>query len=157
VAYNPLVGDPTYSATLASEFNLVTPENDMKWAPIHPQQFEYSFTRADAIVEHAAQSGSGVHGHTLVWHNQIPGWLSSGSFSRDAMIDILRDHIYTVAGRYSGYVVAWDVVNEAFESDGSLRNTLWLSRIGPDYLDLAFQFASEADPYANLVYNDYSN
>ncbi len=98
-----------------------------------------------------------VHGHTLVWHNQVPSWLASGSFTRDEMIDILRDHIYTVAGRYSGTIAAWDVVNEAVNDDGSLRNTLWLSRIGPEYLDLAFQFASDADPNARLVYNDYGN
>jgi endo-1,4-beta-xylanase len=73
------------------------------------------------------------------------------------MIEILRDHIYTVAGRYSGYAVAWDVVNEAFNDDGTLRNTLWLNRIGPDFIDLAFQFASEADPYSHLIYNDYGN
>lgn len=155
VAYGPLVGEPPYADTLGREFSILTPENDMKWAPIHPQQFVYSFDRADALVSFAGQNGMTVHGHTFVWHNQVPAWLASGSFTRDEMIDILRDHIYTVAGRYSGSIAAWDVVNEAVNDDGSLRNTLWLNRVGPEYLDLAFQFAGDADPNAHLVYNDY--
>jgi len=157
VAYGPLVTEPIYGEVLAREFNLFTPENEMKWAPIHPQRSQYSFARADALVDFAAANGIALHGHTLVWHQQVPDWLSSGSFTRDEMVDILRDHIYTVAGRYSGYAVAWDVVNEAFNDDGTLRHTLWLDRIGPDYIDLAFQFASDADPYSQLIYNDYGN
>lgn len=157
VAYGPLIDEPIYGQTLGREFNLFTPENEMKWAPIHPQRFQYSFARADALVDFAAANGIALHGHTLVWHQQLPAWLSSGSFTRDEMIEILRDHIYTVAGRYSGYAVAWDVVNEAFNDDGTLRSTLWLDRIGPEYLALAFQFASDADPYSQLLYNDYSN
>ena len=157
VAYGPLIGEAIYADTLGREFSILTPENDMKWAPIHPQQFQYSFDRADALVAFAGANGMTVHGHTLVWHNQIPSWLSSGSFTRDEMIDILRDHIHTVVGRYSGAIAAWDVVNEAVNDDGSLRSTLWLTSIGPEYLDLAFQFTSDADPNARLVYNDYGN
>ena len=157
VAYDPLTGEAIYADTLGREFSILTPENDMKWAPIHPQQFQYSFERADALVAFAGGNGMTVHGHTLVWHSAIPSWLSSGSFTRDEMIDILRDHIYTVVGRYNGSIAAWDVVNEAVNDDGSLRSTLWLSSIGPEYLDLAFRFASDADPNAPLVYNDYGN
>src|SRR5215472_9963363 len=98
VAYGPLIAEPIYGGVLGREFNLFTPENEMKWAPIHPQQDQYSFARADALVDFAAANGIALHGHTLVWHQQVPDWLSSGSFTRDAMVDILRDHIYTVAG-----------------------------------------------------------
>src|SRR5712692_5925914 len=85
IAYNPLVREPIYSDTLQREFNILTPENDMKWSPIHPQRFRYDFTRADAMVNFAATYGMAVHGHTLVWHSQNPGWLTSGSFSRKEM------------------------------------------------------------------------
>jgi endo-1,4-beta-xylanase len=158
VAYGPLVAEPTYGDTLRREFNILTPENELKWASVHPQPSQYRFDQADELFAFAASNDLVVHGHTLVWHNQLPPWLTAGRFSRDEMIDILRNHIHTVAGRYSGrYLVAWDVVNEAINDDGTLRNTLWLDRIGPDYIDLAFQFASEADPQARLIYNDFGN
>ena len=158
VAYSPLLREPLYGDTLRREFDILTPENEMKWEPLHPARSFYDFTRADALMAFAAANDMVVHGHTLVWHNQLPQWLTAGAFGRDEMIEILRDHIRTVAGRYSGrYLVAWDVVNEAFNDDGTLRRTLWLDRIGADYLDLAFQFASEADPTARLIYNDYGN
>jgi endo-1,4-beta-xylanase len=99
-----------------------------------------------------------IRGHTLVWHNQLPGWLTGGNFTRDEVTQILRDHILTLAGRYRGRVWAWDVVNEAIsDSMGSLRTgSFWYQAIGPDYIKLAFQFAREADPAAKLYYNDYS-
>jgi endo-1,4-beta-xylanase len=97
-----------------------------------------------------------VRGHTLVWHQQLPEWLSRGEFSREELIAVLRNHIQTVVGRYRGLVWAWDVVNEAFESDGSLRDSLWLRGIGPEYIEMAFRFAHEADPKALLFYNDFA-
>ncbi len=156
VAYSPLMNEPIYRSTLGAEFNIFTPENEMKWAHIHPLRYQYSFGPADALVAFAASNRIALHGHTLVWHQQLPSWLTGGSFNRDEMIQILQDHISTVAGRYRGSAAAWDVVNEAFNDDGTLRSTLWLDRIGPDYLDLAFQFANQADPNAHLVYNDYN-
>lgn len=157
VAYGPLVREPTYADTLSREFSVLTPENEMKWGRIHPQRSQYNFSQSDEIVAFAASNDMVVHGHTLVWHNQIPEWLGAGTFTREEMIDILRSHIYTVAGRYAGrYLAAWDVVNEAIEGNGTLRKTLWLDRIGPDYIDLAFRFASEADRNAKLLYNDFS-
>lgn len=155
VAYNPLQNEPIYGQTLAQEFNILTPENAMKWAATHPQRDRYSFTQADAMFHFAQANGLVLHGHNLVWHESNPQWLTSGSFTRAEMIDILREHIYTVAGRYRGYMTAWDVVNEAVNTNGTLRSTLWLNRIGPEYLDMAFQFTSEADPTALLIYNDY--
>lgn len=144
-----------YQDTLKREFNLLTPGNDMKWGPIHPQRNQYNFSPADAIVDFAESNGMDVHGHTLVWHNQNPDWLTDGNFTSIEMIDILRDHIHTVVSRYAGRIAVWDVVNEVVTSSG-LRETLWMNRIGPEYIDMAFQFASEADPNAILIINDYS-
>lgn len=156
VASSPLAGEAVYSQTLAREFDVVTPENDMKWAPIHPARDRYDFSKADAIVNFAAANGMSVHGHTLAWYNQNPAWLTAGTFSRDESIAILREHIATVVGRYAGTIAAWDVVNEAVGDNAALRKTFWLDHIGPDYLAIAFQAAAEADPQAKLLYNDYA-
>ncbi len=155
VSYNALQNDPTYRAVLAQEFNVLTPENAMKWVPIHPGRYQYSWTQADALVSFALANGMAVHGHTLVWHTSNPGWLTSVNYSRAEMLEILADHIYNVAGHYRGAVVAWDVVNEGFNTDGSLRSTIWSERVGPDYLDWAFRLAAKADPNAFLIYNDW--
>lgn len=101
-----------------------------------------------------------IVGHTLVWHNQVPPWVfedaSGNPVGRDTLIARMRDHILTVVGRYRGRIGGWDVVNEALNDDGSLRRSPWLTIIGPEYLALAFRFAHEADPAAQLYYNDYS-
>ena len=145
-----------YRDTLRREFNLLTPENQMKWGPIHPERDRYNFIGADAIVNFAQTNGMRSHGHTLCWHNQNPGWLTDGRFTRTEMINILRDHIHTVVGRYAGRIAIWDVVNEPIDGSGGLRDTIWKNKIGPEYIDLAFQFAHEADPDAILIINDYS-
>jgi endo-1,4-beta-xylanase len=129
----------------------------MKFNTIHPSQNVYDFSQADAIVNFAKQQGMQVRGHTLVWHNQLPQWLTNGNFTRDEMIAILKNHIMTVVGHYRGQVVAWDVVNEAVNDDGSLRDSIWLKSIGPEYMDMAFTWAHQADPQAQLFYNDYGN
>jgi len=157
VNFHALSADTTYPLVAAREFNIVTPENEMKWDIVHPQRERYDFSRADAIVAWARRHGMEVHGHVLAWHQQNPGWLTAGSFGRDESIAILRDHIHTLVGRYRGRVAQWDVVNEAVDdSGGKLRDTLWLRRIGADYIDLAFRFAREADPNVQLFYNDYA-
>ncbi len=155
VSVTPLRHDSRYAETLAREFNLITPETEMKMGPLRPSRDSYDFDDADAIVAFAETNGMQVRGHALVWHNQQPGWLEQGNFSREELMEILRDHIYTVVGRYQGRVAAWDVVNEAIADDGSMRDNLWLRGIGPEYIDLAFQWAREADPNALLFYNDY--
>lgn len=155
VAVDPLLSEPLYAETLAREFSILTPENAMKFEPVHPGPDRYDFSAADAIVNFAEEHGMQVRGHTLVWHSQLPGWLTEGNWTRDELIQILRDHIMTVVGRYRGRVAAWDVVNEAVNDNGALRNTIWLRGIGPEYLDMAFQWAHEADPDALLFYNDY--
>jgi endo-1,4-beta-xylanase len=156
VAYTPLVNEPIYADTLKNEFNFLTPENAMKWAATHPQQYQYTFSQADAIFNFGIANDLAIHGHNLCWQTANPSWLTNGNFSRDEMIAILQDHINTVAGRYSGSILAWDVVNEALNSSGKLASGIWKDRLGPDYVALAFKFAREADPNALLVYNDYS-
>ncbi len=150
-----LAGESDYADVLAREYNAVTAENVMKWGLIHPERDRYDFAAADALVGFAEQHNMTVRGHTLAWHSQNPTWLDQGSFTRDEAVGILHDHIATVVGRYRGRVTQWDVINEAVADDGTLRNNVWLRTIGPNYLDLAFQFAHAADPDAQLYYNDY--
>ncbi|MEP7286821.1 MAG: endo-1,4-beta-xylanase [Chloroflexota bacterium] len=155
VAFAPLSANEEYRDTLKREFNMVVPENAMKMGPIHPQPTTYSFGAADAIVKFAEANGMKVRGHNLVWHEQMPEWIKGGKFTRDELLNILHDHIKTVVEHYKGRILAWDVVNEAIGDSGALRNDVWLSVIGPDYIDNAFRWAHEADPKAKLFYNDY--
>jgi len=135
-------------------FNTATPENVMKWEPIHPEPDVYTFEKADAFVEFAGQHGLWPVGHTLVWEHQTPKWVFEGA-TRDTLLARMRDHIHTVAGRYRGRIKAWDVVNEAIENNGIIKEASpWHRIIGPDYIERAFRFAHEADPDAKLYYND---
>jgi endo-1,4-beta-xylanase len=159
VAIDPLHYDATYRSVLAREFNIVTPENAMKFEFVHPERDRYDFSQVDALVAFAQANNLQVRGHPLVWHHSLPRWLwmNETKFTRDELMAILRDHIKTVVGRYRGQIVAWDVVSEALNRDGSLRDTIWLRNIGPEYIDLAYQWAHEADPEARLFYSDYGN
>jgi endo-1,4-beta-xylanase len=150
-----LQSDPAYARLLAREFNLVTPENAMKFSVIHPERGRHDFTQADALVDFAEAHGMQVNGHVLVWHQQLPDWLTQGNFDSDELKTILREHIRTLVSRYRGRVVSWDVAAEAIDEDGRMRKTFWSRGIGPDYLALAFRWAHEADPQAHLRYNDY--
>jgi endo-1,4-beta-xylanase len=158
VAVTPFRGEQTYQDTLRREFNIMVAENAFKWDSVHPARDTYNFSDTDALVDFAQANKMKMRGHTLVWHNQIPAWLTGGGFSRDEVIAILKDHISTLAGRYKGRVWAWDVVNEAIDdSTHQLRtSSFWYQSIGPDYVKMAFEFAREADPDALLYYNDYS-
>ncbi|TML90546.1 MAG: endo-1,4-beta-xylanase [Actinobacteria bacterium] len=147
--------DDDFSDVLGHQYNALTPENELKWAVVHPQPDMYDFRAADIIVAFARRHHMVVHGHTLAWYSQNPDWLLRGHFGRERLIAILRDHIATVVGRYRGRVSQWDVVNEAVDDGGGLRHNVWLDGIGPDYIALAFRFAHEADPSAKLFYNDY--
>jgi endo-1,4-beta-xylanase len=155
VSADPLRCDPAYPAALAHEFSTLTAENALKFGPVHPEPERYTFDDADAIVAFAREHDMGVRGHTLVWHEQLAAWVEEGSWTRDELLEVLHDHIETVVGRYRGSVDVWDVVNEAVTDAGDLRDTVWLRTIGPEYIDLAFQWAHEADPDALLFYNDY--
>ena len=145
-----------FRAVLAREFSVLTPENDMKHERIHPGRDVYRFEPADSLVAFAEANGMSVRGHTLVWHRQLATWLTSGSWTQADAEALLVDHIAHVAGHYKGRILAWDVVNEALADDGSLRAGFWLDHIGPDYIELAFRAARDADPGAMLFYNDYN-
>lgn len=150
-----LLDIPDYAYILKREFNILTTENALKFGPVHPQRDAYSFSDVDYIISFAERNGMKVRGHTLVWHQQLPSWVAQGNYSREEWISILREHIMTVVGRYKGRIYAWDVVNEAIADDGTLRDTIWLRNIGPEYIEMAFRWAHEADPQAILFYNDY--
>jgi endo-1,4-beta-xylanase len=153
--YGPLASDATYAAVAAQEFSLVTPGNEAKWGSLQPAPGVWTFEQADAIYAFARRHHMKVKGHTLVWHQQLP------SFVNDALpaaeLDAaLAAHIHKVVGRYRGQTWAWDVVNEAVADDGSgLRSTIFLQKLGADYVADAFRRAHRADPQAELLYNDY--
>ncbi len=149
---------PEYSEAVLRECALVTPENSMKWERLRPTPDRYDFEKADWLVDYAEAHALQVHGHTLVWHSQLPTWFDQ-HINRDNAEREMIDHIETIAGRYAGRLRSWDVVNEAIDPgddriDG-LRITPWLRFLGPDYIDLAFRVAATTDPTAKLVYNDF--
>ena len=152
--------DTLGAAIVTAQFNAITPENVLKWASVHPGPGVYDFTAADRYVAFGERNRMFIVGHTLVWHNQTPSWVfrdSSGNpVTRDTLLARMRDHIQTVVRHYRGRIRGWDVVNEALNDDGTLRHTPWLTIIGEDYLAQAFRFAHEADPEAELYYNDYA-
>lgn len=152
--------DSAESAIVKQQFNTISPENVMKWARIHPNLEQFDFGPADRYVEFGEKNGMFVIGHTLIWHSQTPDWIFEDSkgatLDRDALLTRMSNHIHAVVGRYKGRVKGWDVVNEALNDDGSLRQTKWLKIIGQDYLIKAFEFAHAADPNAELYYNDFS-
>lgn len=150
-----LLDIPDYANTLKQEFNILTTENALKFGPVHPDPNAYSFGDADYIINFAESQGMKIRGHTLVWHQQLPNWITQGKYTREEWINILREHILTIVGRYKGRIYAWDVVNEAINDDGTLRDNIWMRNIGPEYIELAFRWAHEADPQALLFYNDY--
>lgn len=153
-AWTHHLDDPAHREILAREFNMFTPEHEAKFCMISTGRGEYDFSRFDELVEFAEENDMVIHGHTLIWHSCSPDWVENADFSREEAIEVLREHITTVVTRYQGRILYWDVVNEAFD-DGEYRDTAWLRMIGEDYIELAFQFAHEADPDALLLYNDY--
>jgi endo-1,4-beta-xylanase len=138
------------------EADMLTPGNDMKWDATEPQRGQFSFTNGDFVVSAAKASNQRVRGHTLVWHNQLPSWLTNGSFTPAELGSILDTHIATVAGHYKGQLYAWDVVNEPFNEDGTFRDTLWYRGLGQGYIAQALRDARAADPAAKLYVNDYN-
>ena len=152
--------DARDAALVKQQFNSITPENVLKWALVHPKPGVYEFDLPDRYVAFGEKNQMRIIGHTLVWHNQTPRWVfedeKGNPVDRETLLNRLRDHIHTVAGRYKGRIFGWDVVNEALNEDGTLRQSPWLKIIGEDYIAKAFEYAHEADPQAELYYNDYS-
>src|ERR1700722_7241579 len=157
----PISGqDQRGDALIASQFNSTSPENVLKWERVHPELGRYDFDLADKYVAFGQEHHMFIVGHTLVWHSQVPVWVfqddNGNMLGRDALLARLKDHIDTVVGRYKGKIQSWDVINEVLNEDGTLRQSLWYKIIGPDYIEKAFQYAHEADPQAQLFYNDYN-
>lgn len=150
---------PAETALILKHFNTLTAENIMKWEGIHPKADQYNFEPADRFAELGQKNNMFLVGHTLIWHNQTPAWVfltaDGKPADRQTLLGRMKDHIQTVVGRYKGRIHGWDVVNEAIGGDGQLRKTKWLEIIGPDYIAKAFEFAHQADPDAQLYYNDY--
>ncbi len=152
--------DLTSLKVIKHQFNAIVPENCMKSAEIQPKEGEFNFSVSDKFVALGEQNNMFVTGHCLIWHSQAPQWFFTDSLgnnvSREVMIERMKNHIETVVGRYKGRIKGWDVVNEAILEDGSLRKSKFQQIIGDDFIKLAFQFAHEADPEAELYYNDYN-
>lgn len=163
VALNQAQSDGRDAAGLAiasRHFDSISPEDLLKWEAVHPDPDRYEFGPADRFVDLGRSRGMFVVGHVLLWHQQTPAWVFAGEggkkLDRETLLDRLRSHIATVVGRYRGRIGGWDVVNEALEDDGTLRQSPWLEAIGEDYVAKAFEYAHEADPAAELYYNDYN-
>lgn len=155
---------PLYEQTLQDRFDVVVPENELKLPWIHPGQRTYDFAAADRLVAWAQANGKHVRGHTLIWGRELPAWMTDPPqrllWTRETLLAQMRDHITAVVqhfrSRFPGVVSEWDVVNEAFEDDGSYHDNLLLRVIGPDYVEKAFEYARQADPGALLFYNEYN-
>ncbi len=152
--------DKNSVAIVEKHFNSITAENNLKWMYVHPEPTRYDFAPADSFVVFGEKNKMFIVGHTLIWHNQTPRWVFADNVGkpvdRATLLQRMKDHIFAVAGRYKGRIHGWDVINEAVEDDGQLRQRQWLQIIGEDYLQKAFEWAHEADPKAELYYNDYN-
>jgi len=156
VSYQALSTDPAYAKVLGQQFSAITPENEMKWGPLEPERGVFNFAPADAEVQFALQHHQLVRGHNLVWHSQLPDWLTSGSFTNAQLSSLLKQHIFTEVGHFRGKIWQWDVVNEPFNEDGSLRSTIWSTALGVNYIADVLKWAHKADPHAKLYLNDYN-
>ncbi|MFO8000930.1 MAG: endo-1,4-beta-xylanase, partial [Marinilabilia sp.] len=152
--------NPETMEIVGEHFNAIVAENCMKSSNIQPEEGEFNFSMSDQFVNFGEKNDMSITGHTLIWHSQAPDWFFKDSkgdeVSREVLIQRMEDHIKTVVGRYKGKIDGWDVVNEAILDDGSYRKSKFYEIIGKEYIKLAFQFAREADPDAELYYNDYS-
>lgn len=140
-------------------FNAIVAENCMKMEEVHPEEGKYTFDQADQFVKFGEDNGLTITGHCLIWHSQCPEWFFQDENGKEVSPEVLKqrmkDHIYTVAKRYKGKLKGWDVVNEAIIEDGSYRKSKFYQILGEEFIPLAFQYAHEADPDAELYYNDY--
>jgi endo-1,4-beta-xylanase len=157
--------DPQYRALVKSEFSSVTAENVMKWESLEPTRGTYNWGPADQLIDFARQNRQLVRGHVLVWHNQLPGWLTSGvadgTISTEELRGLLRNHITNVVTHFRGKIWQWDVVNEAasdpWDSPPAIHyKGFWAQNLGSGYIADAFRWARAADPRALLFYNDYN-
>jgi len=156
-----LFSEAAYSATLSREFNLVEPEDAMKWWTVRRNSETFDFREADEVVRFAQAHGMKIRGHCLVWDHDNPEWLVQGHFTPEQLSRLLQEHVTTVVKHYAGQVFAWDVVNEALAENGRLKDSPWynqpgigLSEKGAAYIEQAFRWAHDADAQALLFYNE---
>ncbi|GAB2629554.1 endo-1,4-beta-xylanase [Streptomyces capparidis] len=151
---NPELSDAAYTQILGSEFNQITPGNTMKWQFTEPARGRFDYTGADQVVDFAKAHNQTVRGHTLVWHSQLPDWVSS--VPAGELLGVMRDHVTHEVNHFKGELIHWDVVNEAFNEDGTRRPSVFQQKIGDSYIAEAFKAARAADPDVKLYYNDYN-
>jgi endo-1,4-beta-xylanase len=147
---------PTYRDLAIRQLSSITPENAMKWAVVEPSRGNFNWSGADRLVALARTNQMRVRGHNLVWHSQLPSWLTHGGFSAAELKTIMVDHIGAEAARYKGAIYAWDVVNEPFDDNGGWRDSLWRQAMGASYIATALDAARAADPAAKLYINEYN-
>ena len=145
-----------YENIVTTQFNSITPENIFKPSYLHPEQGVFFWTEADELVDYCVQNNKRLHGHTLIWHLQLPDWIKQFNGTTSQWDNLMKTHVQTIVNHFKGKVSGWDVVNEAFNDNGTLRNNIWKQHLGSGYIEKAFQYAHEADPNAKLFYNDYS-
>ena len=138
-----------------THFNSITPENSLKWMYIQPSPNYFNFTVADKYVDFGTKNNMHIVGHALVWHSQLADFMQNIE-SKAEMTKHFENHIYTLVSRYKGKINAWDVVNEAFNEDGSMRESVFYKLLGKNYIEKAFELTHNADPNVDLIYNDYN-
>ena len=142
-----------YEATAAREYSLMTTENSLKWGQLNPEPNVWRWDAFDREMQFAYNNNQLVHGHTLVWHRQLPQWIQT--LPLENVEGVMLDFISHVVSRYGAHVALWDVVNEAFEEDGTFRRSVWFNALGEGYIEKAFRQARTNSPLSRLIYNDY--
>lgn len=158
---NQIQGRDTASVNIVKEqFSAIVAENCMKGMFIQPKEGEFFFDDADKFVELGEKNNMFITGHCLIWHSQAPSWFFTDNMGKNVSAEVLKErmktHITTVVSRYKGRIKGWDVVNEAIEDNGEWRNSKFYQILGEEFIPLAFRYAHEADPDAELYYNDYN-
>ncbi|KAF2681943.1 glycoside hydrolase family 10 protein [Lentithecium fluviatile CBS 122367] len=148
--------EPAEPKIIKQDFNSITPENAQKWESTEPSRGNFTLADSDRYVQYAKNNGLQIHCHNLVWHSQLPAWVTDGKFDNRTLIQVMEEHIKVLAGRYRGQCTRWDVVNEALNEDGTYRESVWYNTIGEAYLPIAFRLAAKYDKHAELFYNDYN-
>jgi endo-1,4-beta-xylanase len=151
-----LRNEEKYWKAAVTHFNSFTPEKILKPQYLHPEKDRFDFFECDRLMDFCEARKIRLHGHTLVWHKALPGWMEGFKGSAQEWEMMLREHVQTIVKHCSGKIKSWDVVNEAFNEDGTLRKNIWLTNVGEQYVEKAFQFAREADSTVLFFYNDYS-